>query len=364
MKKQPKIFYASHDQGNHSPESRTWYNNLYLPLMDVSSEITRFSHDLFPMSLHQDFIIEKNQQFISNEKEKISTLLLNEIKEAHTHKGVDIFFSYFASSYCYPEVIDEIRNMGIMTVNWFCNASYQFYLVEDIAPHFDYCLVPEKFMLESYTAAGANPYHFQESANPRIYQRKVLPSEYDITFIGGRYANRFDYIRVLYNQNIDIHAFGEKWISSKTGRANLPEEWLRKIMGKLNPSFDNLHGFVSDEEMVNIFNQSKINLGFSICGNTHLDAVPIRQVRLRDFEIPMAGGFYLSEINPELEEFFEPEKEVIFFADTKECIDKTHFYLKNENLRKEIALAAWKRAQAEHTTQKRLEDFFTAVGVI
>jgi hypothetical protein len=73
--------------------------------------------------------------------------------------------------------------MGICTINWYCNASYQFELVEEIAPAYDYCLVPEKFWLDDYRRVGANPIYCQEAANPNTYKPYDLPKSFDVTFV-------------------------------------------------------------------------------------------------------------------------------------------------------------------------------------
>ena len=59
---------------------------------------------------------------------------------------------------------------------------------------------------------------------------------------------------------------------------------------------------LSDDELIALYSRTRINLGFSTCGNTHQDGPGARivQIRLRDFEIPMAGGFYMVEHLDEL----------------------------------------------------------------
>lgn len=370
MKKDLKslhIFYASHVQGNHSIQSKTWYNNHYLPLVEVCGKVTKFDFDLFPFALHQDETIPANKAFNEANRPKLEAELLRQIREAHKQNPIDIFFSYFASSYCSNAVIEEIKSMGILTVNWFCNASYQFYLVERIAKAFDYCLVPEKFRLADYKKAGANPIYCQEAANPNIYQYKKLPYQYDAAFVGGRYGDRYVQLKTLYNAGIDVHAWGENWgkkfeSESEFGSGgSVTTDFIRSILKKKNIPPSNLHCFVSDEEMVSIFNQAKVNLGFAKVGNSHLEKEPIKQVRLRDFEVPMSGGFYLAEHSDELVECFTPDKEMVFFSSIEECRDKTKFYLKNEILRETIRLAGHQKAIAEHSWQKRFKDVFEII---
>jgi spore maturation protein CgeB len=57
------------------------------------------------------------------------------------------------------------------------------------------------------------------------------------------------------------------------------------------------NGPLSTQEMVRMYSKSKINLGFGEITNL-IDTYCLTG---RDFEIPMSGGLYLTEYNPELE---------------------------------------------------------------
>ncbi len=355
------MFYASHNQGNHQYDSMTWYNNLYLPLCDIADEVIRFEYDLYNMAMHQDFFRVRNEQMIGKEKSRIEFELLKQIKHHHNIRPIDVFFSYFSSAYCSKELIEEIKKMGIITVNWFCNASYQFHLIRDLAPSYDYSLVPEKFRIPNYKKIGANPYYCQEAANPKVYKFLDLEPHIDVSFVGARYADRYQFIKSIHDEKIKIRVYGENWHKNQS-KARTLMRYGYHLLGKGSYLPNRiLGGYVSDDEMIGVFNMSKINLGFTKCGETHLSETPIKQVRLRDFEIPMCGGFYLTEYNEELAEFFEPDEEIVFFKDQEECIDKIKYYLKNNTERERIRMAGYIRAQHEHTWQRRLGNFFNSI---
>ena len=69
------------------------------------------------------------------------------------------------------------------------------------------------------------------------------------------------------------------------------------------------------------------------------DEPPIKQVRLRDFEAPMSGAFYLVERCDELAEFFEPDEEIVFFEDADELAEKAKYYLSHHAERERIRQA-------------------------
>ena len=122
-------------------------------------------------------------------------------------------------------------------------------------------------------------------------------------------------------------------------------------------------GVLSDEEMIKLYSRSKINLGFSSCGETHRTNQRIQQVRLRDFEVPMSGGFYLAEYFDELENFFEIGKEIVCFRNADELIEKATYYLSHDEERERIRIAGLERSRRDHTWQKRLEVAFKEMGL-
>ena len=244
--------------------------------------------------------------------------------------------------------------MGIPTVNWYCNASYQFDLVSEIAPAYDFCLVPEKFRLDDYRRAGANPIYCQEAANPNVYRPLDVVPEYDVTFVGQRYGNRPMYLRRLVEAGVDVRVWGPRWDEQAwSARSKADVELARRCAGVL-----------SDDELVAMYSRSRISLGFSAVAQVPKDgSPPIKQVRLRDFEAPMSGAFYLVERFDELAEFFEPGKEIVFFEDKDDLSEKAAYYLRHEPERRRIRDAGLRRAREEHTWQKRFEAAFRRMGL-
>ncbi|MBT1072531.1 CgeB family protein [Pelotalea chapellei] len=379
-----RIFYASETSPNPIFSSNLWRNNLYLPLVDLGHEVVEFDYDLRETFRNVDPSMPTQRAFISRNRPLVTKELLRQLKAAHATKPIDLFFSYFYDACIFPETIDEIRAMGIKTVNWYCNGSYQLHLVSEISPHYDWCLVPEKFRLDDYRTLGARPIYCQEAANPNIYRPFDLKQEFDVTFVGQAYGERPGYIHYLLAQGIDVQVWGYGWEKYASGVANrglqaarvgrkllTREGWL--IAGRrLNRLFNDrarevqplisatvlppeiIRGLLSDEEMVQMYSRSKINLGFSSCGSTHHTGERILQVRLRDFEVPMSGGFYMVEYMEELEEFYRIGQEIVCYHGPEDLADKIRYFLKHETEREKIRRAGHERCLRDHTWQKRL----------
>ena len=353
-----RIYYAAEYKYPIQKGTRLWYNNLYLPLVDLGYDIIPFDYNITPHFVHLDFNKPANKKFIDENRIKLENALLEQVRSAHRKQKIDVFLSYFYSAICRPEIISEIKEMGIITINWYCNASYQFHLVKDIAPAYDYCLVPEKFRLDDYKNIGANPIYFQEAANPKIYKPYSLNKNIDVSFVGGKYGDRVEWVNYLTSNQVRINVSGSGW-KYRSIRDN-----LKKILKPNEVVFPNkseyliTHNIISDKEYVELYSKSKISLGFSSCGDTHKSSERILQVRLRDFEAPMSGAFYMTEYQQEIEEFFDVGRELICYHNKEDLVEKAKYYLKHDVERNKIAKAGYNRCIAEHTWQRRFSNLF------
>ncbi len=68
-----------------------------------------------------------------------------------------------------------------------------------------------------------------------------------------------------------------------------------------------------------------------------------------------AGGFELVDYKSALEELFDPEKEIVYYKDNKELLEKIDYYLNNEKERQKIAERGHRRVEREHTYKHRVE---------
>jgi spore maturation protein CgeB len=357
-----RIFYAA--IGTCNPwfkgiRSSIWRINLYESLAEMGHDIVEFDYDMDSVFRNLDPAIPRQAEFIRTSRPALSAALLAQIRAAHAVKPIDLFFSYFFDACVLPEAIDAIGAMGIKTVNWYCNAAHQLHLVREISPHYDWCLVPEKFRLPDYRALGAHPLYCQEGANPALYKPYDVPRDLDVTFIGQPYGERPAYIEHLLKQGIDVHVWGHGWrIDPRYPPPEGSPLWRlpERVTGNV----------LDDEAFVRTFSRSKINLGFSTCGETHTtpgEGGRIVQIRAREFEVPMAGGFYMVEHMDELTEFFEPDKEIVCYRTLEELVAKIRYYLAHDEERERIRRAGYQRSLREHTWCHRFAAAFSAMGL-
>ena len=105
------------------------------------------------------------------------------------------------------------------------------------------------------------------------------------------------------------------------------------------------------KELPLIFHFSRINLNFTY--RSIQSGIP-----LRCMEILGAGGFLLSNYQADLCEYFVPGEEFVYFEDKEDLVKKAQYYLEHEEERRRIAENGKRRALAEHSYKKCLEQVF------
>ena len=102
-------------------------------------------------------------------------------------------------------------------------------------------------------------------------------------------------------------------------------------------------------EMPGVFRYSKINL----CPTLRCISSGIP---LRALDIMGAGGFLLSNYQPELAEYFNNEEDCVMYSSLEEAFEKAEFYIKHDDLRKEISKKGNKKVQAYFDYPSRIEN--------
>ena len=105
------------------------------------------------------------------------------------------------------------------------------------------------------------------------------------------------------------------------------------------------------DEMPCVFRYSKLNL------NPTLKCIQ-SGIPLRALDIMGAKGVLLSNYQPELAEYFENEKDLILYESIEDAIDKADFYLRHEDLRREIALNGYQKVKESFSYPERINTLF------
>ncbi len=223
----------------------------------------------------------------------------------------------------------QLREMGCRVIAWFSDDHWRFdNYSRHIAPHIFCSCTTDINTYEKYQLFGFPAVLTQWAANPDYYHRIPHGLTYDASFVGQKYGTRSQTLHFLHVNGVPLHVFGRGFET-----------------------------FLEFEDIIRIFNQTRININLS---GSSVDP-SVKQIKGRTFEVPMCGGFLLTEYAPRLEEFFNIGTEIVTFYNEFEALEKIRYYLSHEEERLTIAEAGYRRAHAEHCWEKRLHQVFKKI---
>jgi len=222
--------------------------------------------------------------------------------------------------------IKQITSKGdIKTFNWFCDDTWRFdNFSKNVCNYFTACSTPEKYCIDKYKQIGYKNILFGQWHVNENYMTTPIGKQFEVGFCGG-----------LTNERIRI---------------------LNSIRAKVS-----VFSGCCYESMFELYSLSKI--GFNMTVNYN-DPEKKRQMKQRLFEIPCAGSLMVTENVQNLEEFFNPDDEIITYETIEEACDKIKFYLNNETEREFIAYKGQQRFAKEHTSKNRLAKLIQEINNI
>lgn len=309
-------------------------------------------------------------------------------------------YDLFFTNVCYYkmlfiETIKSIKISGVPTLCFRCDNLVIPYNDEVLAPYFDLLWLTsietkhiyDKWKCKSFFAPyAANPYTF--SYTPSEIKRRAV-------FIGTPYGSRTVMINSFTNNDIPVDLY-----YSKTSKVHLPnnddirynilspnkytvlmnrlrfKEGRKLLYGKIMNSYKktssldynnmlNQYPAVNPAELSAYYSSYALSIASTSAGNTDILKNPLKIINLRNFEIPMSGGIEFCKYNSELAEYFEDGREIVFYHDQSELVDKANYYLNSASDKHllEMKMAARKRSESEHTWFNRFSIAFEILGL-
>jgi spore maturation protein CgeB len=379
-----RIFLAIPGSPNVAIESSLWRKNLHDPLVAMGHDVV-----LREDGILERFDLDPAAPATAPARARFSEEFIAAVEAAHRARPLDLVITYVHAAHLEPAAIERVRERIAPILNFHCNDIHQFHLVRPIARHFTLCLVPEREAIADYRGAGAEPFYWPMAANPAVYRPVPATPRYAASFAGQRYGDRTALVLALREAGVDTHVFGQGWawgpasdasrtpaaergaagalahLAGQTLAGRLPWRAVadgyawRALAGRHAHA---LHPPLSDDAYVALFSESHISLGFLIVGDSHRTLRPLRQVRLREFEATMAGGFYLTGWIEELADLYEIGKEIVCYKSRAELVDLARWYLAHDTERDRVRRAGRARALRDHTWQRRFEGLFAELG--
>jgi len=219
------------------------------------------------------------------------------------------------------------------------------------AKYFDFFSTPDLYGKTKYSKIGLNNFiYFPFGVNNSIFRKLNLIKRHDVSFVGAWHPWRQWVIDRIRKAGISVEVAGHRWP----------------------------RGEISQENMVKLFNESRINLNLS---NSAFFNIPylisspfaifnflrskkrIEQMKARIFEINGCGSFQLSYYVEGLSHCYEIDRELVIYKDIDDLIKKINLYLKFDKKRESIAESGYLRTLKEHTFEQRFLNIFKIIGV-
>ena len=334
-----------------------WERNLHAPLVEMGHDVVLVPADDVRVAL-------KNGD--AQAGARFSEALLARFRREHARRPFDLVFAYLIDGMVEPGVI-----LGL-------------------SPHFDFNLHSERDVGDKFRRIGATPLWWPMASNPAYAHPVEVDHRTGVSFVGGNYGLRAAYALHLLKSGVDLHLYGPGWM--RRGRAKRLKRVVRRdvALGSALVSLSlerqamysaqaasmdisrvlvsrypgNLHLPVSDDDVIGLYSQSRVSLGFLEVFDRHDPSQPVLQhLHLREFEAPMSGALYLTNYSEELAEMFEPDKEVLVWRNPHELLEKAQFFCAHPEAGEVVRAAGMRRALRCHTYTRRFEQLFDAVGL-
>lgn len=288
------------------------------------------------------------------------------LRDVAQSERADLLFCVLFREELDQDIVREVsETSATITFNWFCDDHWRFDgFSRHWAPCFNWVSTTDQSALPKYERIGYDRViKTQWACNHFLYKQFDLPLKYDVTFIGKPHGDRRAIIQSLRDRGIDVQTWGDGWP----------------------------RGRLSQEEMIRVFNQSRVNLNLSnaswnprhkglwrrlryaigrrfsarIREKLAVEAAKRSsdQIKGRTFEVPGCGGFLLTGVTKDLQDYYAADQEMACFSDTSDLITLVHYYLEHDDERQAIAQAGYDRTLREHTYLHRFTEIFRVMNV-
>ncbi len=310
--------------------------------------------------------------------------------------GLDLVFLVALDDVLEERTLIYFRRLGAKLVLYHVDMLSQWYRSIRSSRFMDLICYASADHVEFFRKRGLRTLRFGFGAlAPSADEQNLGPIRHDgVLYMGSPWPYRQIVLRQIAQAGLPLRIYGNNWHSSRPWPATagagkklvhdlrfyllprLREEGMPLFRRMTRRLIDRDQGRVRlDEFPAGVVRRSygthefsalvrgaAINIGF-----TQMDIDPDRehprQLRLRDFEIPAAGGFYLAQSCRELSLYYDIGGEIAVWDRAADLLDCIRYYLAQPEERERIARAGQQRALRNHTWLQRFADMAQALGM-
>ena len=307
-----------------------------------------------------------------------------------------------------PLISDICEELGVLYISWVYDSPVHIRNTESMTNSCNRIYFFDRGQAQIFEQQGICAKHLPLAVDTEAWKRAIgghpLTQKADVSMVGQLYQTQYQYFTAPLDQyergylegiiNAQMKIYGgylipelvtDKLLSSMNGvykrvasdgfqmqRRELEYLLAQEVTGRerylalalLSKRFDvELYSLDRDErlkdvvfcgyadyssKMPQVFAQTRINLNISL--KTIRTGIP-----LRILDIMGCGGFVMSNYQEELSEYFTIGQECEIYENLEDLVVKTEFYLHNEDLRRQIAVAGFEKVKRDFSFEDRIK---------
>ncbi len=298
-----------------------------LEQVNIPPEISRIGRCT---AYYVDDRIASQEVSLSATREFVDGDLPSFLEAVQREQPVDMLLSYLSGSHVSAAAIQQINDLGIPTFFFHLDDRLHFRSRKsedqwtgpaDVCSAYDLNLTNAPISLVKYRVEGGLALFWPQAANRDLCRPRHLPFRYDVSFVGARYGKRPLFVDYLRKNGINVECFGPGWPN----------------------------GPLTSGRMMEVYAQSRINLGFGYVGYSNHQCL-----KGRDFEVPMCGALYLTTHNEDLPRAYRIGEEIVTYRNREDCLAKIRELLGDPDWCERIRVAARGACLRRHTREVRI----------
>ena len=340
--------------------------------------------------------------------------LLEKAKQLKAEGRLDLIFAVIYDDVLEVETARALKSLGAPMVNYHVDLVGQWQRVLRTGRYFDRVACAQKDHWDALRRAGIRPYYMPMAANPIRHPLRSLAGEpslmdprpkaagddefkFDgVLYLGSPWEYRTQVLSALAKEGLPLRIYGNGWRANAAQKFNFQpwqktvhdlryyafpfvrEEGIGPVVETLSRRFrrqtanevpvnqipaDCISGSYGDDDFAPLVSGASVNIGFSYFKGVPGSPGEQRQARLRDFEIPMAGGFYLAQDCVQLRELFGDRLEATLWNSVDGLIEKARYYLERPAERRDLATETRDYCEKYHSWKMRFQDLLSELGI-
>jgi spore maturation protein CgeB len=200
-------------------------------------------------------------------------------------------------------------------------------------------------IVERFQRRGMRSHLHRLAFEPRVLdalsRKGNVAQDVEVSFVGSLTGDHEARLRLLesLSRRTDLTIWG-RGAESLPASSLLHRRWCGEVWGI---------------EMYKVLRRSRITL------NHHIDVAEGFANNMRLFEATGVGTFLLTDWKANLQDMFEPGKELVCYRSPEECSELIQYYLAHAEERDAIARAGQERTCREHTYANRMKELVDVV---